>query len=539
MTPETMQTLILVTALAALAGVVALLLRLKPGRAEEALRLELERLRGESERQERGLREELERSRRESEAQALGLRTEVVGTMTNLGTTQQQALAGMAAKLDGFGQEMRAQFEAFRGQAEAQALQVRQEMAQGLKDAGDHMAKGLAAGLEGFRQTQEQALEGFRQAQQQRLEAVGQEMAALGQGQRERLEAVRAELEKIAATVAASLEQVRAAVEGRLKEMQASNEARLEQMRATVDEKLQTTLEARLGASFALVSKQLSQVSQSVGEMQELAKGVGDLKRVLGEVKSRGIWGEVQLGALLEQALAPEQYYRDHEIPKGSGQKVEFAIRLPGSDEGEVLLPIDAKFPLLDYERLVAASEAADKAGVDQAVKSLERFVKEKAKEIGKYVSPPMTTNFAVMFLPVEGLYAEILRRPELVHELQNNRRVMVAGPTTLYALLNSLQMGFRTLAIQKRSSEVWTLLEVVKTEFAKYGEVITKVRKKITEAGNQLDEVNKRTRVIDRKLKDVSGLPDSQAAGLLGLDQPALAPALPGFAEPPEDEED
>lgn len=496
--------------LAALAGLILVLRRQSGGGLEAALR------------------QELERSRAESREGAQALRTEVVATMSAMGQAQGQGLTDFAQRLDQFNRQTQDQFADLRG-----------EVALALKDSG-----GLITGT----------LDRLGQAQQERLEKVAQETAALSQGnqqaaraareelsrtlaslseaQKERLEAVRVDLDRIAATVGQSLEQMRDTVESRLREMQASNEARLEQMRATVDEKLQSTLEARLGESFRQVSEHLEKVHRSVGEMQDLAKGVGDLKRVLGEVKSRGIWGEVQLGALLEQVLAPEQYQRDLEIPPGSGQKVEFAIRLPGADDGEVWLPIDAKFPLLDYERLVAASEQADKAGVEEAARKIERFIKDKAKEISKYVAPPLTTNFAVMFLPVEGLYAEVLRRQDLATELQVKHRVMVAGPTTLYALLNSLQMGFRTLAIQKRSSEVWQILGAIKTEFAKYGEVIEKVRHKLQEADKHLDKVSVRRRAIDRRLKDVESLPEPQAVGLLGLDDLATE------AEPTGEEE-
>jgi DNA recombination protein RmuC len=472
------------------------LARLVKSRAEAAGRQDLAALAAEMARQETTLRQELETSRGQAEARAQALRSEVVGTMTSLARTQEQ-------RLDGFGLQMRDQLSGLRGEALQQSEASRQGLTQGLADA---------------RQTIAATLEGLGQAQGTRLETLAQTMDSLGQGQRERLERVAAELAKITNSVAENLERLRQGVEGRLTQMQASNEAKLEQMRATVDEKLQGTLETRLGESFRQVSEHLQKVHQSVGEMQELAKGVGDLKRVLGEVKTRGIWGEVQLGTLLEQVLTPEQYYTDFECPPGSGRKVEFAIRMPGGDGGEVLLPVDAKFPLVDYERLVAASEAGDRQGVEEAGKRLERFIKDKAKEVERYVRPPITTNFAVMFLPVEGLYAEVLRRSELVHDLHHRHRIMVAGPTTLYALLNSLQMGFRTLAIQQRSAEVWTLLEAVKTEFAKYGEVIAKVRDKLQQADKHLDKVSTRTRAIDRRLREVATLPDQEAQGLLGL---------------------
>ncbi len=317
-------------------------------------------------------------------------------------------------------------------------------------------------------------------------------------------------------------------VEGRLEAMRADNAEKLEAMRATVDEKLHKTLEDRLGASFKLVSDQLEQVFKSVGEMQSLAAGVGDLKRVLTNVKARGTWGEISLGAVLEQALTDGQYDRNVEIRPGSNQRVEFAIRLPGADgDGPLWLPIDAKFPTEDYERLSEAAERADGAAVDAAGKAIETRIRLAARDIcAKYVAPPHSTDFALLYLPTEGLYAEIVRRPGLVDGLQRDWRVVVAGPTTLLALLNSLRMGFRTLAIQKRSSEVWHLLRAVKTEFARYGEVLDKVQKKLNEASNTIENVALRRRQIDRKLAQVETLPEREASLLLGFEGTELAAA-------------
>ena len=306
-----------------------------------------------------------------------------------------------------------------------------------------------------------------------------------------------------------------------LEAMRADNAEKLEAMRATVDEKLQNTLEQRLGASFKLVSEQLEQVFKSVGEMQSLAAGVGDLKRVLTNVRARGTWGEVSLGALLEQVMAGEQYDRNVEVRPGSGLRVEFAIRLPGADgEGPVWLPIDAKFPTEDYERLVDAAERADAVAIEAAGKAIETRIRQAARDIGsKYVAPPHSTDFALLFLPTEGLYAEIVRRPGLVDALQRDCRVVVAGPTTLLALLNSLRMGFRTLAIQQRSSEVWQVLRAVKTEFEKYGDILDKVQRKLHEASTTIDAVAVRRRQIDRRLASVETLPDPEANLLLGLE--------------------
>jgi DNA recombination protein RmuC len=292
-------------------------------------------------------------------------------------------------------------------------------------------------------------------------------------------------------------------------------------MRRTVDEKLQGTLEKRLGESFKQVSERLEQVHKGLGEMQSLAAGVGDLKRVMTNVKTRGTWGEFQLGAILEQILAPEQYDANVATKTGSGERVEFAVRLPGPNEDSstvVYLPIDAKFPAEDYPRLLDAQEAADPDALGAAAKGLETAIRGSARDIcEKYISPPATTDFAVMFLPTEGLYAEVIRRTGLVEWCQRDCRVVIAGPTTLAALLNSLQMGFRTLAIQKRSSEVWELLGAVKTEFGKFGDVLGKVKKKLDEASKTVEQAETRTRVMNRALRSVEALPAAPTALLLG----------------------
>ena len=299
---------------------------------------------------------------------------------------------------------------------------------------------------------------------------------------------------------------LRSEMENRLRAIEAMNEKKLEEMRVTVDEKLQGTLEKRLGESFKQVSERLEMVHKGLGEMQTLAVGVGDLKKVMSNVKTRGTWGEVQLGALLEQVLTPEQYEKNVAV-SGTAERVEFAVKLPGQETGgaPVWLPIDAKFPLEDYQRLVEASEIADAAGVEKAIQELEKRVWTFAKSIrDKYVSPPKTTDFGLLFLPTEGLYAEIMRRTGFVEKVQVELRVILAGPSTLLALLNSLQMGFRTLAIQKRSGEVWELLSVVKGEFLKYHQVLGKVREKLDQASKTIDDAEQRTRVIQRKLRGV-----------------------------------
>ncbi len=335
--------------------------------------------------------------------------------------------------------------------------------------------------------------------------------------------------EEVSGAVIRLGESLQRTVEGRLEALRADNAEKLEAMRVTVDEKLHKTLEDRLGASFQLVSQQLEQVFKSMGEMQTLAAGVGDLKRVLSNVKARGTWAEVSLGGILAEVLTIEQYERNVEIRPGSNQRVEYAIRLPGGDDnGPLWLPIDAKFPTEDYERLCEAAALADPAAVETAGKAIETRIRHSARDIcTKYISPPHSTDFALLFVPTEGLYAEIVRRPGLVDALQRDCRIVIAGPTTLLALLNSLRMGFHSLAIQQRSSEVWRVLRAVKTEFEKYGEVLDKVQKKLHEASTTIDAVAVRRRQIDRKLADVEILPEREAGLLLRLPGAAEVGAL------------
>lgn len=315
------------------------------------------------------------------------------------------------------------------------------------------------------------------------------------------------------------LGQMSQTLEKSLTALREDNAQKLEQMRATVDEKLQGTLEARLGESFRLVSERLEHVQRGLGEMQQLATGVGDLKRVLGNVKTRGIFGEVQLAGLLEQVFAPDQYAANVATIPGRNERVEFAVRFPGSSgDAPVWLPIDAKFPLDDYERLLAAQERGDADDARVAGDALETAVRKQARMIcDKYVAAPHTTEFGIMFLPTEGLYAEVLRRPGLVDSLQRECRIAVAGPTTLLALMTSFQMGFRTLAIEKRSSEVWRTLGAVKTEFGKFADVLDSVQKKLAEASNKIEQTGVRTRAIQRQLRDVESVPGEDATKLLG----------------------
>jgi len=336
--------------------------------------------------------------------------------------------------------------------------------------------------------------------QTQRLETMAQTITALSQNTEARQEALRQ------------------AVEGRLDAIRSENAEKLEQMRLTVDEKLQATLEQRLGASFKQVNDSLEQVYRSVGEMQALAVGVGDLKRVLSNIKSRGTWTEIELANMLAEVLAPDQYGRNVEILPGSNQRVEFAIRLPGDETAPVWLPIDVKFPTADYERLALAAERGDAVEVEISSRAVETRVREAAREIStKYIHPPHSTDFAVMYLPTEGLFAEIVRRPGLVDDIQRQFHIMVAGPTTLLTLLTAMRMGFRSLAIQKRSAEVWRVLGAVKSEFAKFGVVIDRVSKKLDEAQKVIDdEVGRRRRAMDRSLRSVEALPEAEAVAVL-----------------------
>ena len=317
-------------------------------------------------------------------------------------------------------------------------------------------------------------------------------------------------------------EQLRNKIEEKLINLQKDNSEQLEKMRQTVDEKLQGTLEKRLTESFQLISERLESVHKGLGEMQVLASGVGDLKKVLTNVKTRGTWGEVQLGAMLEQVLTIDQYEANVST-KGTAERVEYAVKIPSknSDQEIVWLPIDAKFPMESYSRLVDAQDNADAVGAESALKELEQRIKQCANDISKkYISPPNTTDFAILYLPTEGLFAEVTKRANLVDLVQRDYRVVFAGPTTLWSILNSLQMGFRTLAIEKRSSEVWNTLAAVKTEWMKYGDALDKVKKKLDEASNSIDQAQVRTRAVGKKLREVQELPNSQADNILELDE-------------------
>jgi DNA recombination protein RmuC len=386
----------------------------------------------------------------------------------------------------------------------------------------DELDRGRADVLSGMRHSREEIASGVTVLGDSLLKRMS-DIAGL---QKNQLELFALQLKELTASNEVRLDSLRESVDLRLRLIQDDNAKKLEQMRATVDEKLHDTLEKRLGDSFKLVSERLELVQRGLGEMQTLAAGVGDLKKVLTNVKCRGTFGEIQLASLLEQVLAPAQYDSNVETRPGSGQRVEFALKLPGREAGQggtVWLPLDAKFPQEDYLRLVEAQEIGDGAAAADASRMLDRAVREMARNIrDKYLEPPHTTDFGVMFLPTEGLYAEVLRLPGLFNVLQRDYKVIVAGPTTLAALLNSLQMGFRTLAIEKRSAEVWNLLGSVRNEFSKFGLVLEKTRKKLQEAGNQIDFAATRTRVIERKLRDVQDVPCEYADALDNVDDEA-----------------
>jgi len=390
---------------------------------------------------------------------------------------------------------------------------TRQELVQGLAQFQQVLGQGLQQSNQSLSQQALAAREAQDAAGLRSAQAQAESMQRLADGMREQLKAMSTANDQ-------RLAELRHTVEQRLTAIQQDNEKKLEQMRATVDEKLHATLEQRLGESFKQVAERLEQVHKGLGEMQNLARDVGSLNRVLTNVKTRGVFGEVQLAGLLDQVFTAEQYAANVAVLPGSSARVEFAIKLPGQrDDGQPLwLPIDAKFPREDYERLLDAQERADAVAADAAGKAIESRLRLEAKTIReKYIGPPHTTDFGILFVPTEGLYAEALRRPGLMESLQREHKVMLCGPTTLLATLTSLQMGFRTLALEKRSAEVWEVLGAVKTEFGKFGDVLSKVKNKLDEAGKTLDAAEVRTRAMTRKLKGVEALPDDMAQRLLG----------------------
>jgi len=412
------------------------------------------------------------------------------------------------------------------GAAQSMERQV-ERLERELRDELGRQGQGTRGDLATFQQMLLTQSGDVARTQNEQIDSFRTQLAAMQQANEGLLRRVNEtlvqQLQRLAEAQERRFGEVRAAVDARLMALQEGNEKKLEQMRATVDEKLHATLEQRLGESFKQVAERLEQVHKGLGEMQGLARDVGSLNRVLTNVKTRGIFGEVQLAALLEQVFTPEQYAANVATVPGSNERVEFAIRMPGPDAGTATgaplwLPIDAKFPREDYERLLDASERADVTGVETAAKAIETRLRLEARRIrDKYVAPPHTTDFGILFLPTEGLYAEALRRPGLHEALQREFKVMLAGPTTLLATLSSLQMGFRTLALEKRSAEVWEVLGAVKTEFGKFGVVLAKTRKKLDEAASTIEQAEVRTRAMARQLKDVEALPEHRASPLLG----------------------
>jgi DNA recombination protein RmuC len=434
------------------------------------------------------VRDEFARGRDESREGARSLREEITTQFAALATSVRGSLADLATGQNTRLEDFSGRLNDAKTTAAADAKALRGEVIQNLQSLGGTLT---------------QTLEQISQAQRERLDRVSATVTELTQQSGQQQEALRV------------------TVEQRLDAIRTENTEKLEGIRQTVDEKLQSTLNERLGASFQVVSEWLEKVHRSMGEMQNLANGVGDLKRLLTNVKSRGTWGEVALGNILEEMMAPDQFGRNVEIVPGSNQRVEYAIRLPGDGNTPVWLPLDSKFPSEDYERLEDARQRGDVEAVEIAAKAIESAIRLAAKDIkAKYIHSPHSTDFAVLFLPTEGLFAEVIRRPGLVDTLQRDCHIMVAGPTNLVSLLVAFRMGFRSLAIQQRSGEVWTVLSAVKTEFGKFGGMLDKVSRKLRETQDVMDvEVGRRRRAIDRKLRGLEVLPDIEAATVLELD--------------------
>lgn len=419
-------------------------------------------------------------------------------TMESLGKSQQSHLETMAKSIKDLSEHSQRALEKVRSTLDVRVKELQEENSKRLVEA------------------RKDAVESFKAINETLSKALGE----LAKRQQSHTEGMTKQVKELASSNQIVLEGIRTTLDARVKELQQGNEQKLEQMRRTVDEKLHNTLEKRLGESFKLVSDRLESVHKGLGEMQALATGVGDLKRVLTNVKARGTWAEVQLGVLLEQILAAGQYERNVCVKSDSSERVEYAIRLPGSKDDptlQVWLPIDSKFPQEDYVRLQEAAERADADAVQAATDALTRSIRNSAKTIhDKYINPPTTTDFAIMFLATEGLYAEVLRQPALIEELQHTYRVVIAGPTTVTALLNSLRVGFQTLAIEKRASEVWRVLAAVKTEFGKFGSVLDKVKRQLNTASRTIEQTGVRSRALERHLRSVEQLPDAEASELL-----------------------
>ncbi len=406
--------------------------------------------------------------------------------------------------------------EGLRAELLAASERLERELRREVDESSRGVRQELTHGLTQFQESLVRQSAETARTQNAQIDTFGQQLAQMQKGLADTLAQ---QLQGLSEANARRLSEVRGTLESQLALLQQNNAAKLDEMRRTVDEKLQSTLETRLTESFKHVAERLEQVHQGLGQMQTLAQGVGDLQRVLTNVKTRGMFGEVQLEALLEQVLTPEQYGKQVETKPGSRQRVDFAVRFPGrsDDGGPVWLPIDAKFPREDYERLLEAHDRADAAAAESAARALEVRVRQEAKTISEsYLAPPHTTDFAILFLPVESLYAEVLRRPGIMDMLQREYRVTLAGPTTLLAMLNSLQMGFRTLALERQASEVWKVLGAVKSEFERYGDWVARIKEQVQKAADTVDKAETRTRQMRRALKVVEALPEDQAQALL-----------------------
>lgn len=480
------------------------------------------------------LRDESDRTRRSSDEGARALRQELGDNLRGFEETVLKVFRELGdaieTKVKQFGERLDEGVTTIDGRATAIVTKLDQDMARMGEEATtnrDALRQAVEVQFDHAATIQSTAAKDLREEMTDSFRKLGatlsDTLSDLGQHQKERLENVTTALSSLSEKHERSQEALRQTVEGRLDAIRNESTAKLDEMRNTVDEKLQSTLETRLSESFDRVVEQLERVYKGIGEMQSLAAGVGDLKRILSNVRVRGTFGEVQLGMLLEQFLSPEQFTRNAQIKEGSQERVEFAIKLPGRDTaGEVLLPVDAKFPHEDYERLITASEAGDAEAVAQAGKDLENRIRQCAKTIReKYIETPRTTEFGILFLPTESLFAEVLRRPGFFEQLQSEYHVTLTGPTTFTALLNALQMGFRSLAIEKRSSEVWQILGAVKTEFGKYGIVVDGLSRQLNTAAKSVESLGVRTRAMNRKLRDVEKLPEDAAQIILG---PAFA---------------
>jgi DNA recombination protein RmuC len=519
--------MILLSALVVLAVNLALTVRIAfwPKAAGEAADMNpvldrLQAIKGDVERLDRVVREDGEQARTGADDRGRLLREEVTKSLTDTRTEMSQAMAAIRGEvvtaLNKASQELR--------ESSGELSKVQKERLDDVSVKMTSMTNALEVRLEANRSTIELRLNELRnesiEAANKLREEMQQSLARMGEGLREGAKESSETLRLSLETMLGKIDRLSETNSLALDRLRNENTEKLEQMRVTVDEKLQGTLEKRLGESFQLVSERLEAVHKGLGEMQTLATGVGDLKKVLTNVKVRGTWGETQLSNLLRQIFSPEQYHENHPTRPGSSERVEFAIRFPGQgpEDQEVLVPIDAKFPIADYERIVEAAERSDVGAVEAASKALEVRIKGAARDVrDKYINPPNTTDFAILFLPTEGLYSEVTRRPGLFDQIQNEFRVVIMGPHNLNAYLNALQMGFRTLAVQRRSSEVWEILGKVKTEFNKYGTVLDKVQQKLQEASKSVDDVAVRHRAVSRSLRVVAEPAQIQSQTILG----------------------